>query len=75
MSTLPLSVNGNLWNASEEQWWEATLGFGGELVTYGDFTNQWGAGEALYTDTFETILLAACRHNIRRLPLMDATLL
>jgi hypothetical protein len=70
MATLPVSADGALWGASEETWWETTLGFGGDLFTYQDFINQWNRGQALYTDSYETILLAACRHNLRRPPLM-----
>ncbi|KAH7336030.1 hypothetical protein BKA65DRAFT_26792 [Rhexocercosporidium sp. MPI-PUGE-AT-0058] len=70
LATLPLSLNGALWNASEEVWWQSTLGFGGELVTYGDFSTKWD-GSIQHTDTFETILLAACRHNIRQIPIMS----
>lgn len=71
LATLPLSIDGALWNSSEESWWQSTFGLGGDLVTYGDFVNKWRDGQALYTDTFETILIAACRHNLRRPPLME----
>lgn len=70
MTTLPLSLDGELWNLPEESWWERVNGQGGNLITYGEFINQWSGGETLYTDTFETILIAACRHNIRRPPMM-----
>jgi len=70
LATLPVSVDGALWNASEETWWQTTLGSGGDLCTYLDFTNQWNEGQALYTDIYKTILSVACRHNLRRPPLM-----
>ncbi|KAH6710727.1 hypothetical protein BKA61DRAFT_102501 [Leptodontidium sp. MPI-SDFR-AT-0119] len=64
LATLPLSLNGALWKASEEDWWQSTLGFGGELVSYGDFSsNKWSGGAIQQADTFESILLAACRNN------------
>jgi hypothetical protein len=70
MATLPVSVDGALWDAPEETWWQSTLGFGGDLSTYQDFVNRWNGGQALYTDIYESILLGACRHNLRRPPLM-----
>jgi hypothetical protein len=69
LSILPLSRDGSLWNAPEEVWWQATLGSGSELLTYGDFVTEWGGGKEFHTDAFETILLVACRHNLRRPPL------
>lgn len=71
MANLPISIDGSLWNASEETWWQRTLGLGGNLVTYQHFVHQWNGGDSLFTDTFESILIAACRHNLRRPPLMD----
>lgn len=68
MATLPVSVDGFLWNLPEESWWKHTLGLGGDLFTYQDFINQWSGGHTLYTDTYESILIGACRHNIRRPP-------
>jgi hypothetical protein len=68
MGTLPVSTDGALWEASEENWWQTTLGFGADLSTYQDFIIQWNRGLALYTDTYETILLVACGHSLRRLP-------
>jgi hypothetical protein len=73
MATLPMSMDGTLWNASEEDWWQATLGFGGALVTYQEFLKQWSGGESLYTGIFETILIVACKHNLRPPPLMAAS--
>lgn len=70
LTTLPVSVDGTLWNASEETWWQTTFGIGGELVTYQDFILQWNGGQVLYADTYETILLEACRHRLTRPPLM-----
>lgn len=70
MTTLPVSVNGALWIASEEVWWQTTLGLGGELITYQDFLAQWNGGQALHTGTYESILIGACKHNVRRPPLM-----
>jgi hypothetical protein len=70
MTMLPVSVNGALWAASEDSWWETTFGLGGELITYQDFLMQWNGGQALYTGTYESILLGACKHNVRRPPLM-----
>ncbi|KFY58936.1 hypothetical protein V496_05912 [Pseudogymnoascus sp. VKM F-4515 (FW-2607)] len=70
MTTLPVSVNGALWVASEDSWWQTTLGLGGELITYQDFLAQWNEGQALYTGTYESILIGACKHNVRWPPLM-----
>lgn len=70
MTTLPVSVNGALWIASEDAWWETTLGLGGELITYQDFLAQWNGGQALFAGTYESILMGACRHNVIRPPLM-----
>jgi hypothetical protein len=70
LATLPVSVDGALWKLPEESWWQTTLGLGGDLFTYQDFVNHWNGGQDLYTDTYESILLGACRHNIRRPPLM-----
>lgn len=70
LAMLPVSVDGALWNVSEETWWQTTLGHGGDLFTYQDFLDQWNEGKPLHTDVYENILLGACRHNLRRLPLM-----
>lgn len=64
LETLPVSADGSLWNASEETWWQDTLGFGGELITYGELTNQWNGGHAFHMDTYEAILIEACRHKL-----------
>lgn len=70
MTTLPVSVNGALWVASEDVWWQTTLGLGGELITYEDFLAQWNGGQDLYAGIYESILIGACRHNVRRPTLM-----
>ncbi|KFX93008.1 hypothetical protein O988_07042 [Pseudogymnoascus sp. VKM F-3808] len=70
MTCLPVSVNGELWAASEDVWWQTTLGLGGELVTYQDFLLQWSGGKDLYAGTYESILIGACNHNVRRPPAM-----
>lgn len=70
MTTLPVSVNGALWVASEDAWWQTTLGFGGELLTYQDFLAQWNGGQSLFAGTYELILIGACRHNVIRPPPM-----
>jgi hypothetical protein len=70
MAKFPVSIDGTLWNTSEEFWGQTTVGFEGGLSTYGDFVTQWNDGQAVYTDIYETILLGACRHNLRRPPLM-----
>jgi hypothetical protein len=70
MATLPISVNGALWNMSEEDWWQTTLGFGSDLLTYQEFLDKWSGGATFQTDVFEIILLAACKHNLKRPPLM-----
>jgi hypothetical protein len=66
MATLPVSVNGALWNMSKEEWYHASLSSESNLLTYQDFINAWGDGASLYTDVYETILLVACKHNIRK---------
>ena len=70
MATLLVSVNGALWNLWEETWWQITLRLGNDPVTYAGFINQWNRGLPLYIDSYESILLVACRHNLRRPPLM-----
>lgn len=63
MDGLPISVNGALWDVSEEEWWTIARSGGGDLTTYRDFTNKWSGGTSLYKNTYETILLAACKPN------------
>ncbi len=67
---LPISANGALWNMSEEDWWQTTLGFGGDLLTYREFVDKWNAGPTFQKDAYETILLAACKHNLKRPSIM-----
>jgi len=69
LGTLPVSVDGSLWNVPEEVWWQATLGLGSDLLTYQEFVNEWSGGKNFDTDAYETILLAACKHNLRPPPL------
>ena len=66
LATLPISVNGALWNMSEEEWWQSTLGLGSDLLPYREFVDEWSSGTAIQTDAFETILLVACKHNMTR---------
>lgn len=68
MAVLPVSIDGALWEAPEETWWQNTLGFGGDLSTYQGFVNRWNGGQPLYTSIYESILLGACRHNLRGQP-------
>ncbi|MCJ1303252.1 hypothetical protein MMC08_006060 [Hypocenomyce scalaris] len=71
LATLPMSVNGALWNMSEEDWWQSTLGFGSDLLTYQEFVDQWSGGATFQTDAFETILLVACKHHSKRQSIMS----
>ena len=66
MATLPISINGALWNMSEGDWWQTTLGYGSDLLTYQEFVDNWNGGDTSQTDAFETILLVACKHNLKR---------
>ncbi|KAK6069483.1 alcohol dehydrogenase GroES-like domain-containing protein [Seiridium cupressi] len=70
MAYLPVTVNGALWSVPEETWWQFTLGSGGDLMTYHDFTVMWNEGQPLYTDIYETILLAACIPTLARPPIL-----
>ncbi|KAK9415874.1 putative Alcohol dehydrogenase [Seiridium unicorne] len=70
MANLPVTVNGALWSVPEETWWQFTLGSGGDLMTYHDFTVKWNEGQPLYTDIYETILLAACIPTLARPPIL-----
>ncbi|KAK6066347.1 alcohol dehydrogenase GroES-like domain-containing protein [Seiridium cupressi] len=70
MAYLPVTVNGALWSVPEEIWWQFTLGSGGDLMTYHDFTVKWNEGQPLYTDIYETILLAACIPTLARPPIL-----
>ena len=66
LATLPISINGALWNMSEEEWWQSTLGLGSELLPYSEFVDEWSSGAAMQIDAFETILLVACKHNLSK---------
>jgi hypothetical protein len=70
MATLPVSVNGALWDMSEEDWWQSSLGVGSELLTYHEFTTQWNGGKQFHKDVYETMLLVACRHTLKPPPLI-----
>jgi len=64
MAFLPMSMNGALWNMSEEDWWLKTHGRGSDLLTYQEFVVGWSDGTPYEIDAFETIMLAACKHKI-----------
>ncbi|KAH8596290.1 hypothetical protein B0O99DRAFT_110933 [Bisporella sp. PMI_857] len=65
LATLPVSADGGLWNLSEDIWRQSKPGFQNDMFSYQDFIEKWNGGEALHLDSYETILLAACKHHIR----------
>lgn len=67
MSTLPVSLDGALWNLSAEDWCKTSLGIESDLVSYRDFVVKWNGGAPLQIYEYETILLVACKHNAQRL--------
>jgi hypothetical protein len=67
MATLPVSSNGFLWNMSKEEWLNANPSTQSSPITYREFVSEWASGKVFSIDTYETILLYACKHNADRM--------
>lgn len=61
LSVLPVSSHGQLWRASETEWYSTVMGGDMLLTSYGDYVAAWKAGTAFDVDIYETILLVACK--------------
>jgi hypothetical protein len=62
LSGLPMSANSALWKKPESSWWEAAGQFESNLLTYGEYVEEWNSGRVSEVDAYEKMLLVACRH-------------
>jgi hypothetical protein len=67
MATLPVSSDGSLWSMSKDEWVDAAPSTQSSPITYREFVSEWASGKVFSIDTYETILLYACKHNADRM--------
>ncbi len=56
---------------SEDEWQSSTRGQASHIITYRELVDQWNDGTIFNIESYETLLLIACKHSKRMLLPLD----
>jgi hypothetical protein len=59
-----MSTDSVLWKMTENNWWQGVSHSSLNLLTYGEYVEEWNRGKVSELGEYEKILLVACRHAV-----------